>query len=41
MSARPWYDIKPYFKAVETIYYSIFTVMGVIIMVVALLSVAM
>ncbi|CAC9616824.1 hypothetical protein [uncultured Gammaproteobacteria bacterium] len=40
MSARPWYDIKPYFKAVETIYYSIFTVMGVIIMVVALLSVA-
>ncbi|WXU00122.1 MAG: hypothetical protein Ctma_0833 [Catillopecten margaritatus gill symbiont] len=40
MTVRPWYDIKPYFKAVEVIYYSIFTVMGVIIMTVALLSVA-
>lgn len=40
MTVRPWYDIKPYFKAVEIIYYSIFTVMGVIIMAVALLSVA-
>ncbi len=40
MTVQPWYDIKPYFKAVEIIYYSIFTVMGVIIMTVALLSVA-
>lgn len=39
MSVRPWYEIKPYFQAVETIYYSIFTVMGAIIMAVALLSV--
>ncbi len=40
LTVRPWYEIKPYFKAVETIYYSIFTIMGVIIMAVALLSVS-
>lgn len=37
---RTWYELAPYFQAVENIYYSIFTVMGSIILIVALLSVS-
>ena len=36
---KTWYQLAPYFKAVENVYYSIFAFMGVIIFLVVLLSV--
>ena len=39
LGTRTWYELKPYFESVKTIYYSIFLVMGSIILMVALLSV--
>ncbi|MGB1361377.1 MAG: ABC transporter permease [Alphaproteobacteria bacterium] len=35
----PWWDVEPYFKAVQNIYYNIFSIMGIIIAMVVLLSV--
>jgi putative ABC transport system permease protein len=40
LSTRTWYELKPYFNSVKTIYYNIFTLMGIIILLVALLSVS-
>ena len=39
MQMKPWWDIEPYFIAVKNVYNNIFSVMGIIIMVVVLLSV--
>ena len=38
-STRTWYEIEPYFIAVQQVYYGIFTFMGVILTAVVLLSV--
>ena len=37
---KTWYELEPYFQAVQKIYYSIFSVMGIIILSVVLLSVS-
>ena len=40
LGSKTWFELKPYFNSVKTIYYNIFTLMGVIILLVALLSVS-
>lgn len=40
LGTKTWFELKPYFNSVKTIYYNIFTLMGVIILLVALLSVS-
>ncbi len=40
LAVKPWYELAPYFKSVKYIYYSIFIVMGSIILLVVLLSVS-